>query len=120
MNDRNFDAVLAGWGAGGIEEDPYQIWNSKSMENKGSNYVGFNNPEADKLIEEGRRTLDEEKRMEIWHKLQRVVYEDQPYTWLYSEEDCAFIDGRFKNTKPYPIGLNEFDWYVPRGAQRYH
>jgi peptide/nickel transport system substrate-binding protein len=119
MDDRNFDAVLAGWGAGGIEDDPYQIWDSKSIENKGSNYVGFNNPEADKAIEAGRRTLDEKKRQEYWHKFQRICYDEQPYTWLYCEQDCAFIDGRFKNTKPYPIGLNETDWYVPLAAQKY-
>jgi peptide/nickel transport system substrate-binding protein len=120
IDERNFDAVLAGWGAGGVEEDPYQIWHSKSIGNKGSNHVGFSNPEADKLIEEGRRTLDEEARMAIWRKFQRLAYDEQPYTWLYSEEDCAFIDGRFKNTKPYPIGLNEFDWYVPLPVQKYH
>jgi len=53
LDEHDYDAVLAGWGAGGVEEDPYQIWHSKSIENKGSNHVGFSNPEADKLIEEG-------------------------------------------------------------------
>jgi peptide/nickel transport system substrate-binding protein len=119
MDDRNFDAVLAGWGAGGIEEDPNQIWHSRSIDNKGSNYVGFNNPDADKIIDEARRTLDEEKRMALWRKFQRIVYDEQPYTWLFSEVDCAFINGRFKNTQPYPTGLNEGDWYVPLKAQKY-
>jgi peptide/nickel transport system substrate-binding protein len=119
MDDRKFEAILAGWGAGGIEEDPNQIWHSKSMAKKGSNYVSFNNPEADKLIDEGRRTLDEEKRMDIWRRFERIVYDEQPYTWLYSEVDCAFVHGRFKNTKPYPTGLNEYDWYVPLASQKY-
>jgi peptide/nickel transport system substrate-binding protein len=57
--------------------------------------------------------------MELWHQFQRVVYDEQPYTWLYSEEDCAFINGRFKNTEPYPLGLAELDWYVPAADQKY-
>ena len=119
LDDRNFDAVLAGWGAGGLEEDPYQIFHSDSIKDKGSNAVGYSDPVGDKLIEEARRTLDEDKRMELWHQFQKVIYDDQPYTWLYSEVDCVFINGRFKNTKPYPIGLEEGDWYVPAAQQKY-
>jgi peptide/nickel transport system substrate-binding protein len=119
MNERNFDACIAGWGAGGVESDPNQIWSSKSIENRGSNHVAFRNGEADRLIEEARQTVDMDKRMELWHQFQRVVYDEQPYTWLYSEEDCAFINGRFKNTEPYPLGLAELDWYVPAADQKY-
>ncbi|HVX83797.1 MAG TPA: ABC transporter substrate-binding protein [Phycisphaerae bacterium] len=119
LNKREFDAVLAGWGGGGVESDPKQIWSSESIANAGSNHVGFRNAEADKLIAEGERTIDEEKRMEIWHQFQKIVYDEQPYTWLYSEQDCAFINGRFKNTEPYPTGLSPLDWYVPAVEQKY-
>lgn len=119
LDNRNFDAALAGWGGGTPESDPKQIWSSESIADKGSNYVGFRNAEADKLILEGEKTMDEDKRMEIWHQFQKIVYDEQPYTWLYSEEDDAFIQKRFKNTEPYPTGLAPLDWYVPAADQKY-
>jgi peptide/nickel transport system substrate-binding protein len=119
LNKREFDAVLAGWGGGGIESDPKQIWSSENIENRGSNHVAFRNKEADALIEQARKTLDVPKRMELWHQFERIVYDEQPYTWLYAEQDCAFINGRFRNTEPYPGGLAELDWYVPAALQKY-
>ena len=120
LDERKFDACLAGWGASGIESDPKQIWSSTSIENRGSNHVGFRNAEADQLIEEGERTINTAKRLDIWHKFQKVVYDEQPYTWLFSEQDCAFVNGRFRNTAPYPLGPSELDWYVPAALQKYH
>ena len=32
---------------------------------------------------EGRRELDRAKRAEIYGRIQEILYEDQPYTWLY-------------------------------------
>ena len=49
------------WGLG-WETDPYQIWHSSQAVDKGSNFVGFKDAEADKLIEEARKEFDPEKR----------------------------------------------------------
>lgn len=119
LNDRKFDACLAGWGSGGVEGDPRQLWHSSSIADRGSNHVSFRNAEADRLIELGARTMDRDQRLKIWHQFQRIVYDEQPYSWLYSEQDCAFINNRFRNTEPYPLGLLELDWYVPAALQKY-
>jgi peptide/nickel transport system substrate-binding protein len=119
LDNRNFDAAMLGW-TGSIEGDPYQIWHSDSIKDKGSNFISFNNKEADTLIEEGRRTLDEAKRMEIWHKLHQLIHEEQPYTFLAMAMDREFVNGRFENTRPYKTGLNPFDWFVPLDRQKYH
>lgn len=119
LDNRNFDASMLGW-TGGIEGDPFQIWHSKSIADKGSNFVSFNNPQADKLIDEGRRTLDDAKRMEIWHKLHRVIADEQPYTFLSMAMAREFVNGRFENTAPYKTGMNPYDWFVPANRQKYH
>lgn len=119
LDNRNFDAAMLGW-TGGIEEDPYQIWHSDSIKNKGSNFISWSDPEADKLIEAGRREMDEGKRMIIWHQLHAIIHDQQPYTFLAIGKGLAFINGRFKNTEPYKTGLNSGDWYVPKGQQKYH
>ena len=76
-----------------------------ALKNKGSNFVSWSNPAADKLIEEGRRELDEGKRMEIWHKLHKIIADEQPYTFLVDigRRRCLFSRG-FKNTEPYKLG----------------
>ena len=119
LDERNFDAAFLSW-SGSIEDDPYQIWHSDSIKDKGSNFVGFSNKEADKIIEEARRTLDSDKRMALWHKWQAIIADEQPYTFLQAPKDRQFINGRFKNTEPYKTGLAPYDWYVPAAQQKYH
>ena len=115
---RNFDAINMGWG-GSVEEDPYQIWHSSRIGQGGSNYVGFNNPEADKLIEEARRTLDENKRNALYHRFCWIIHEEQPYTFVYTKPEQRFLDRRFENVIIHKLGINEHEWYVPKDKQRY-
>ncbi len=120
LNQRKFDAVFLGW-TGSLEGDPYQIWDSKSIADKGSNAIGFDDPAADRLIAAGRRELNTAKRMKIWHKLQKIIYRQQPYTFLFTAYTLDFINHRFHNTRPYKFfGVNEGDWYVPLDMQKYH
>jgi peptide/nickel transport system substrate-binding protein len=119
LHSRDFDAVNLSWGGGGIQEDPYQIWHSSQIGNRGSNYVGFNNPQADAIIEEARRTLDENKRNELYHQFHRIIHEEQPYTFVYSRPEQRFLDKRFENVKIHKLGINELEWYVPKDKQKY-
>lgn len=54
--------------------------------------VGYNNPEVDRLLEEGRSTLDEAERKDIYKQLEEVLLEDAPFIFLYwrpQAEACA-------------------------------
>jgi peptide/nickel transport system substrate-binding protein len=118
LNTRSFDAVTLAWG-GTVEEDPYQIWHSSQIGNRGSNYVGFKNAEADSLIEQARRTMDEDKRNELYPRLHRILHEEQPYTFMFTRPFLQLLDRRFENVKVHKLGLNPLEWYVPRDKQRY-
>jgi peptide/nickel transport system substrate-binding protein len=118
INDRNFDSVEAMWG-GVIEDDPYQIFHSSQIQGRGNNYVSFNSPQADKLIEQARRELDEEKRYALYHQLHRILHEEQPYTFLMTRPRYYFIDRRFENVIVHKLGVDPFEWYVPKEKQRY-
>jgi peptide/nickel transport system substrate-binding protein len=119
IDKRQFAAVIAGW-TGGIEMDPYQIFDSKSYAHEGSNAGDFDNAEADKLISEGRREMNTAKRMKIWHQLQAIIYRQQPYLFLFTPDSLVFIQERFRNTKPVgKFGLNSGDWFVPLALQKY-
>jgi peptide/nickel transport system substrate-binding protein len=118
LNDRSFDAVSLSWG-GVVEEDPYQIWHSSQIQGRGSNRIGFSNPEADAIIEEARRTLDRDKRNELYHRLHMILHEEQPYTFLLTSPWKYFLDNRFENVKIHKLGLDPLEWYVPKEKQRY-
>ena len=82
LKDRSFDACILGW-ALGWKQDPYQLWHSSQAdEPDSSNFVSYRNEEVDKLIETLRYTLDEEKQVELYHQIHRLIYEDQPYCFL--------------------------------------
>jgi len=118
LRNRQFDAVNLAW-HGGLEQDPYQIWHSSQIGGGGSNYVGFNNPEADRLIEQARMTLDETKRNELYHRFHRIIHEEQPYTFIYTRPEQRFLDKRFENVIIHKLGLDHHEWYVPLAKQKY-
>ena len=77
--EKKFQAYLGGWGAGTDPDSSENIWATGA----GRNFTGYSNPEVDRLFAEGRRVLDRAKRAEKYARIQEILYEDQPYTWLY-------------------------------------
>jgi peptide/nickel transport system substrate-binding protein len=77
--DRTFQAYFGGWGTGTDPDTSENIWGSKAERN----YVNYKNPEVDKLFEEGRKEFDIEKREKIYRRISEILWEDQPYTWLF-------------------------------------
>ena len=118
INDRDFDSMAIGWG-GDVEMDPYQGWHSSQAAGRGSNYWGYQNPEADRLIELGQQTLDYDERSAIFRKIHALINEAQPQTFLYARPEFRIIDKRFENVKSHTLGLNYNEWYVPRENQKY-
>lgn len=113
----NFDAMIMGWQLD-PEQDPYQLWHSSQSE-QGSNYPGFKNGEVDKIIEEARKEFDAQKRSKMYHRMSAIIYDEQPYTFLYCMKARAAIDKRFRNVKTYRLGLDGREWWVPADQQKY-
>jgi peptide/nickel transport system substrate-binding protein len=76
---RKFQAYFGGWGSGVDPDSSENIWKTGAMRN----FVNYSNPEVDRLFEEGRRELDRAKRAAKYARIQEILYEDQPYTWLF-------------------------------------
>ena len=117
IDEHNFDACTLAWSMG-WESDPYQIWHS-SQADKGSNFVGFSNAEADRIIDAARQEFDKDKRNELYHRFHEIVHEEQPYTFLFTLESLETVSDRFRNVNLYPMGLVPREWWVPRALQKY-
>ena len=83
-----------------LPDDPI-IWHSSQSTGEGSNHISYNNPESDKLLEENRIEFDDAKRSEILNKWQKVIYDDQPVTFLWSEPVRYLYSDRFRNARWY-------------------
>ncbi|MAX25018.1 MAG: ABC transporter substrate-binding protein [Phycisphaeraceae bacterium] len=119
IGQRQFDAMTLGW-SGTIEGDPNQIFHSDQVADGGDNYIHYINKDLDKLIDEARITMDEDKRMALWHKVHAILHEDQPYTFLWTTKAVLFMDKRVKNVLRVKTGINDVEeWYVPRKLQRW-
>lgn len=112
LDERKFEAVRLAWTAA-VDWDPKQIWHSSSIEG-GSNFVGYNNPEADALIDKARLILDREERIRLLNKVERMIVDDAPYAWFtYKEKTFYGYTNRMKREKDtytYGIGSNFWDF----------
>jgi peptide/nickel transport system substrate-binding protein len=120
--EHNFDATMMAWG-GVIETDPYQLWHSTQAVVRGSNHVGFINPEGDKILEDARLIFDRTERAKGYHRFGEILHEEQPYTFLYIRKNKVAIDKRFRGVKLYPYidpyNIDPTEIWVPKHLQRY-
>ena len=120
IDKRRFDAVLLGWGLG-QDPDMYDIWHSSKTKEGEFNFVGYSNDEVDRLLIDGRRTFEQRERSRIYHRVHEILYEEQPYLFLYVADALPILHARFKGIEVgvAGIGHNFIEWHVPRDEQRY-
>lgn len=84
----NYETYLGGWSTS-RDPDDFSIFHSSECTTEaapdGFNFPCYANPEADKLLEDGRQELDQEKRKEIYFKFQELVHNDLPYYFAWSD-----------------------------------
>ena len=122
LDKKNFDAITLGWSSG-VETDIYQMFHGSQTVSGGDNFINYKNERLDQLIDRARATVDEDKRMPLWQECERILYQDQPYTFLMRRKSMVFIDQRMKNVQITRLGLNlhsvPVEWYVPGPLQKY-
>ena len=83
IDERSFDGYSGAW-VMGWDTDLMQIWHSQEADRpQSSNRIGFRNPEADRIAEALRRSLDTQERVGLCHQFHALVHEEQPYTFIY-------------------------------------
>ena len=120
INKKNFEAVLLGW-AMSNDPDIYDIWHSSKTKEGEFNFIGYKNEEVDKLLEAGRREFDVKIRKKYYNRIHEIIYDEQPYLFLYYPDSLPIVNSRFRGIEPAPAGIsyNFIKWYVPAVEQRY-
>ncbi len=119
IDTRDFDAVLLAWQLG-LDPDEYAIWDSSQRGPGGLNFIGFDDPACDRLLEEGRTTFDPARRIAIYRAFHRRLAALQPVAFLYCPDDLSAVSLKFQGLLETPTGYDWYwptRWYVPKSAQ---
>ncbi len=63
------------------DEMTFNLFHSSTAP-RGFNFIGYNNPEYDKVAEQQRQTVDPEARKALIKQAQEIVNRDQPYAFM--------------------------------------
>jgi len=107
----DYDVAFLAWGSSSAAYDPS---GSKSLYlSSGENHMWYPNQkepateweaEIDRLFTEQERTLDEERRVEIMHRIQQILGEQVPMLYLVTPESFVGIQNKWRNVRIPPAG----------------
>ena len=105
----DFEMCYGAWIGNPNPDDLKQIWHTESI-NGGSNYISFGNPETDKLIDDIRGELNDDKRNDMYRKFQEILHDQCTCIFLYSPKERIAIAKKFtKGAETFIVrpGFNE-------------
>lgn len=113
FQDKKFESIYYAWNITG-DPNPKGLWHSTEIEH-GLNTVSYKNAEVDKLIDEDLQTFDKAKRKEILGKVDALIAEDQPYTFLYTPTSIMAYPSNLEGFNPQQTSLyNVHEWYFTK------
>ncbi len=104
---KQFDAWMAAW----VVPIPVNLnisWYS-DLSNTPLNFSSYQNKELDKLINR-LSSAEKEDEVIIYNEIQNILYEDQPYTFLYWIDNIACYNNRIENVEIDPLGAIKHSW----------
>lgn len=68
------------------------------------NSGSYSNPEVDRLLDEARTAgeCNPAARAPLYHEVQALLYDDQPYAWLYAPHEFVAVGPDVLGFAPYP------------------
>jgi peptide/nickel transport system substrate-binding protein len=109
----DYDAQINAWRVG-TKADLSPIWACEARGPDGYNRVDYCNPLVDSLNAAASGMLDFDKAKPIFYRVQELIYEDQPYTFLNVVEARNVVHMRFRDVKPDAISMYHYlqDWWI--------
>lgn len=111
LKSRQFDAFFFLWISSPADDDLGRLFHSSFAEG-GQNYSGYSNPEVDKLLDQAHAEFDREKRVALFHRVQEILNEEQPMSFVHHPEVLLAVSRRFGGVKAHRLGMRPIEWYV--------
>lgn len=103
-----YDAYICNWN-GLIDADQYYYLQHRS--DQVFNFTGYDNPEFDELVDEGRSMSDFDARYEIYQEADQMLIDDAPYIYMYNKQEIRAYAPYVKGFEVRPDQANNF-WNV--------
>ena len=97
LTTHDFDMAMGAWNSTAMPDDFSQLWSTTSYITNGPNYTGFGNAASDALIDSINVIMNDEERKPLERRLQRIIYDEQPYIFLYGLVRRSVIHKRYHN-----------------------
>lgn len=106
---RKTHAFQAAMGSIAFDQTPdrYDLYHSTANQT-GFNYGSFSDTEVDRLLEDGRTTIDPAARHAIYNRLQQRIHELQPVAFLFQFAQPVLHDRDLQGIVPSAVGLYQF------------
>lgn len=118
VEDRPFDAVVMGWVAE-FKIDDENLFACDKMDEP-YQWVSYCNPRTTALLDTLPLIVDREQARPLWQEYQRLIAQDQPYTFLYFQHRIEGVANRLRNVAPDARGdlVGVTEWYILPGQRR--
>lgn len=74
------------------------------------NFVSYQNKNLDEVIDELGQKISHEKEVELHKQFQKIIYNDQPVTFLYWIDNIVAVNKKIKNYEINPLGVIQHLW----------
>ena len=101
----NFDIYTLQWTSVLIPDHYYDVFHSKSVPPNGYNRNFYANAKLDRLLEEGRKTMNLDMQKKIYSEAQKIVAEDLPCVPLWYPSHIAAIRKNVEGYRLHPRGI---------------
>lgn len=112
LYERKFDSWTAGFGVPiPLELKPY--WYSDPGIGF-LNFSGYKNDDVDKLLDQLETKISTERKKELIKKIQEIIHQDEPVTFLYWTPNVVACSDRIKNLNitPYGVLVHCWEWKI--------
>lgn len=90
--------------------DIYPLFYSANSGPGRENFIGYHNPEVDRLLVEARRSSSAEERKNINRRLHRILHDDCPYIYLWSLTKVAAAVPQLRGFATHVTPYSFFDF----------
>ena len=97
------------WIGGNNDPDIFEYaFQTSRMPPKGANRSYYSNPDVDRLVEQGQREIDQQKRAAIYGQIQQALARDLPYIHLWYLDNVVVHSKRVTHVEIGPAGNYDF------------
>ncbi len=82
-------------------------WFEKNETSASNNFTNYSNAEFDKIFKEAKATIDDNKKVEFYKKLQTILAEDAASIYIQDASNLIAVNKKLTGYKCYPVSAQD-------------